>query len=187
MRGASRWGLLPLIAIAILSGFAVAWLQERWRGRVAWRVIAILLVVLVTMEALRAPLDMQRFDRIRDVHARLGHIDARAIVVFPFYPGREFHQNAPYLLDQTRHWVPMINAYSSWAPRSFHRIGPLLQSFPDETAMNELRAAGVSHVVLHRPPLERAFGAAAIAGLRAHPQLEFVFEEDGVIVYRLRR
>ncbi len=44
----------------------------------------------------------------------------------------------------------------------------------------------MSHVVLHRAPLEAAFGAQALASLRAHPDLEFVVEQDGVIIYRIR-
>ena len=53
-------------------------------------------------------------------------------------------------------------------------------------AFSEAPVIGVSHVVLHRAPLEAAFGAQALASLRAHPDLEFVVEQDGVIIYRIR-
>ena len=57
-----------------------------------------------------------RFDGIPSVHSRLATDEVKAIVVFPLYGGSQFNLNAPYLLDQTRHWKPMLNAYSSFAP-----------------------------------------------------------------------
>ena len=89
-------------------------------------------------------------------------------------------------LDQTRHWRPMVNGYSSFAPESFFQRAQRLQAFPAPETIAELRSIRVSHVVLHRAPLEAAFGAQALASLRAHPDLEFVVEQDGVIIYRIR-
>ena len=80
----------------------------------------------------------------------------------------------------------MINAYSSWAPEAFHRRAALLQSFPSEAALADLKSIGVNHAVLYRQPLEQNFGSAAVDALRNHPALEFQFEEEGIIVYRIR-
>jgi hypothetical protein len=186
IRAVSRWGLLFLIAIAVLAGFAVASLETRWRNRVWWPMAAILLVVLVTVEAIRSPLVMFRYDGIPRVHARLASEDIKAMAVFPLYGGSEFNQNAPYLLHQTRHWKPMLNAYSSFAPPLFYELAAKLQSFPDAAALQLLRQHGFSHVLLHRAPLERDYGSAAVDALRRHSELQFVFEEDGVILYRVR-
>lgn len=186
IRAASRWGLLFLIAVSILSGFAVASLQARWSQRRWWPVFAASLVVIVTLEANRAPLTMQAFGEIAAVHERLAIEPIKAMVVFPLYGGNEFNQNARYLLDQTRHWKPMLNAYSSFAPPIFFELAAALQSFPDAAAIQTLRLHGFSHALLYRAPLERDFGAAAVDALRAHPALKIVFEEDGVILYEIR-
>ena len=186
VRAAARWGTLVLIAIAILAGFAVARIEARYRTRSWWAALALGILGLVTVEAMRAPLNLVRFDRIASVHRRLAQESVTGIVVFPLYGGVQFNGNARYLLDQTRHWRPMVNGYSSFAPESFFQRAARLQSFPGPEAIQELRTIHVSHVVLHRAPLEAAFGAAAIAGLRAHPDLEFVLEQDGVIIYRIR-
>jgi hypothetical protein len=61
-----------------------------------------------------------------------------------------------------------------------------LHRFPAPAALEELRLLGVTDVLLYRAPLERDFGAAAIDALRAHPELTFVLEEDGVVWYRIR-
>jgi hypothetical protein len=186
VRAAARWGTLFLIAIAILAGFAAARLEARYRRRSWWMALAVGIIGLVTVEALRAPLSLVRFDGIPSIHRRLDQDGVTGIVVFPFYGGAQFNGNGRYLLDQTRHWKPMVNGYSSFAPDSFFQRAARLQSFPAPETIDELRSIRVSHVVLHRPPLEAAFGAQALAALRTHPDLEFVIEQDGVIIYRIR-
>jgi len=186
VRAAARWGLLLLIALAILSGFAAAWLESSSRGRAWWPAVAIAMIGLVTIEALRAPLSLTHHDGIPRVYDRLANSNVTAIVVFPLPGGTRFNQNARYMLHQTRHWRPMVNGYSGWAPESFNQRAALLQAFPSETALADLRSIGVSHAVLHRAALEEARGKAWLDALRNHPSLEFEFEEDGVIVYRIK-
>ena len=191
IRAAARWGLLFLIAIAMLSGFAVARLQQRWKAQWWWPALTFALAGLVTLEAMRAPLSLVRYEGIPAVHARLAGDDVKAIVVFPLYGRGQFQRNARYLLDQTRHWHPMINGYSSFVPTSFHERAARLQSFPDAASIQELRAIGISHVVLHRTLMVRNMGLPAVealtAQLRAHPGLEFVFDEDDVMVFKIRQ
>jgi hypothetical protein len=186
IRAASRWGVLFLTAVAMLAGFAVAWLESRWR-RYWWCMAALIaLIGIVNVEALRAPLAVVHFDGIPAVHSRLATDDVKAIVVFPLFSGRIYHGNAPYMLHQTRHWKPMLNAYSSFAPPIFFELAAKFQSFPDAASIAALRAHGFSHVVLHRAPLDRDYGKPAVDALRAHPDLDFVLEQDGVIIYRVR-
>jgi hypothetical protein len=186
IRAVARWGYLALVAVAILAGFAVARLGDGARGRWWWPAVAIAIVGLVNIEALRAPMALTRHNGIAQVHALLDRDDVNAVVVFPLYGRGQFHGNARYLLDQTRHWKPMINGYSSFVPTSFHERAAKLQTFPDAASIAELRSIQVTHVVLHRAPLVQAFGNPAIDALRTHPDLEFLAEEEGVILYRIR-
>ncbi len=189
IRVAGRWGLLALTAVAMLAGFGVARLEMVWRriplGR--WPLVAGTLLAIVTLEAARAPLALVTYEGVPGVHDRLAATAGGALVVFPLYPGGNFHLNAPYLLGQTRHFRPIVNGYSSFAPASYHARANRLQAFPAPAALDELRSIGVTDVLLYRAPLERDFGAAALDSLRANPALEFVTEEDGVIWYRLQR
>jgi hypothetical protein len=186
IRAAARWGWLALTAVAVLGGFAIAWLEGRFGARPWWMAVAIALVGIINVEALRAPLTLVRFNGIPSVHSRLATDDVKAIVVYPLFSGRIYHGNAQYMLHQTRHWKPMLNAYSSFAPPVFFEIAAKLNSFPDPVAIAELRARGFSHVVLHRAPLERDYGRDAVNALRSHPDLQFVWEQEGVIIYRVR-
>ena len=178
--------MLALTAIAILAGFAVAHVEARWQARSWWTGVALGLVGLITVEALRAPLSLVRYKGTPSVHRRLNQETVRALVVFPLYGGAHFNNNARYLLDQTLHWKPMVNGYSSFAPQAFFDRAARLQAFPAPQTIAELRSIGVSHVILHRPPLEAVFGAAPINALRVHADLEFVLEQDEVIIYRIR-
>jgi hypothetical protein len=187
IRAAARWGLLFLIAVAILAGFALAELERRWSSRRWWAAAAGVVLAMLTVEALRAPLALVRFNGIPSVHRRLNTDDVRAIVVYPLYAGERFHENAEYMLHQTRHWKPMLNAYSSFAPPIFDELAPRLQAFPEPGAIALLRAHGFSHVVIHRAAMEYDLGKAGVDGLRQHPDLEFVLEQEGVIVYRVKQ
>jgi len=186
IRAAARWGLLVIVAVAMLAGFGVAHLHARWKDRSWWPALTVALVGLVTVEAMRAPLALVRFDGIAKVHARLTRDDVHAIVVYPLYSRGQVQRNARYLLDQTRHWKPMVNGYSSFVPTTFDERAARFQSFPDAAAIQALRDIGISHVVIHRTAMEQYLSRDAINALRSHPDLEFVFEEDDVIVYRLR-
>jgi hypothetical protein len=187
IRAAARWGLLPLIAVAILAGFAVAKFDAAWRRQWWWPALAMTIIGAVNVEALRAPLNLVRFQGIPSVHNRLASAEVKAIVVYPLYGGGQFNRNAQYMLHQTRHWRPMLNAYSSFAPPIFYELAATLQTFPDARAIDALRQNGFSHVVLHRAPLEHELGKQAVDALRTHPDLEYVLEQDGVIIYRVRQ
>jgi hypothetical protein len=186
IRAAARWGTLLLMAIAILAGFTMARLDARWRSRSWWTAFVVGVVGLVTIEALRAPLTLVRFGGVPAVHRRLAQEAVTAIAVYPFYGGAQFNRNASYLLDQTQHWRPMLNGYSSFAPDSFFQRAARLRALPAAAAIAELRALHVSHVVVHRLRYDDSAGAGASAGLRTHPDLEFLLEEGDIVIYRLR-
>ena len=112
------------------------------------------------------------------------------MVVLPLYSRGQLQRNARYLLDQTRHWRPMVNGYSSFVPNSFHERAARLQSFPDAASVQELRSIGVSHVAVEPNALVQNLGRgeadALLARLRVHPDLELVFEEDELMLFKLK-
>jgi hypothetical protein len=176
IRAAARWGYLLLVAVAVLAGFGVAVLQRHFGSRSWWAALVVALVGAVTIEALRAPLALVRFEGVPSVFGRMRAHEVRAIVMYPLYQGEVFYLNARYLLDQTRHWKPLVNGYSGFAPESYVQRAARLNRFPAPEAIAELRALGVSHAMLHYRAPE----------LRSHPDLELVLEQEGWSVYRIR-
>ena len=95
IRAAARWGTLFLIAIAILAGFTMASLEAKYRTRSWWAAFAIGVIGLVTVEALRAPLNLVRFNGVAPVHRLLAQDTVTGIVVFPLYGGVQFSIEDP--------------------------------------------------------------------------------------------
>jgi hypothetical protein len=186
MRAAARWGHLALLAVAVLAGFGVATLQKRWGERRWWPALVTILLGAVTVEAMRTPLLLVPFQGIPSVHGRMARDEVHAIVLYPLYPGGAFHANARYMLYQTRHWKPIVNGYSSFAPQSFFERANRFNRFPAPEVIAEMRQIGVSHVMLEHATPESVFGRQAFVELRSHSDLEFVLDQDGWAVYRIR-
>jgi hypothetical protein len=176
IRAAARWGYLALVATAVLAGFGVAVVQRRVGTCWWWPAAVVALVGLVTIEAMRAPLALVRFDGIPSVFNRMRTDQVRAIVMYPLYYGEGFFRNGQYLVHQTRHWKPLVNGYSGFAPERYMQRAARLNRFPAPEAIAELRELGVSHAMLHQRAPE----------LRSHLDLEFVLEQDGWTVYRIK-
>ena len=185
----ARFGWLVLVASAVLAGFGLAWLRRRAASR--WpsrpRLVtgaAIGLVVLVHAEALQAPFEYHRFEGIPRAYEVVAELPDDAVLVeFPFYDPPLFHGNAIYMLYSTAHWKPLLNGYSGFAPRSYRRMARALERFPDVRALDALRTAGVTHVVVHLDEYDeddditRAIDSAGA--------FEMIAGDEDVRVYRL--
>jgi len=165
IRSVNRFGFLLIFAVAALAGFAVASLRTRTRLATT---IAIVAIVLVNVEAFRAPMQYQRFDNIPGIYTLLAHQPPTAIVAeFPFDDPHHAYEGAISMLYSTRHWRPMLNGYSGFIPPSYRDFAEKLADFPSAHALATLRAAGVTHVVVHHdrfgPMPEHVDGLTLIA------------------------
>ncbi len=165
IRSVNRFGFLLIFAVAALAGFAVASLRTRTRLATT---IAIVAIVLVNVEAFRAPMQYQRFDNIPGIYTLLAHEPPTAIVAeFPFDDPHHAYEGAISMLYSTRHWRPMLNGYSGFIPPSYRDFAEKLADFPSAHALDTLRAAGVTHVVVHQdrfgPMPEHVDGLTLIA------------------------
>lgn len=192
LRNVARWGWLALASIAILAGFGVAAIERAASMRrptlaaakVGW--VPLLLGVLVTIEAMRAPVGFTRFGGIPAIYDRLKGDSSLVLAEFPFYSGASVSQNGPYVLANTKYFRPLMNGYSSFHPESFEARGRALNSFPSEAALAELRVARVTHVTVHVHAFARRYGEAALEAIDTIADLELVAEEDGIRLYRLK-
>jgi hypothetical protein len=149
IRGTDRLGYLVIVAVALLSGYGLAFLRRRWVGTRWLAAASIAAVAVVNAEAWRAPFGYVRYEGISPIYDRLA-AERRAVVVeFPLYPHRIYFGNAQYMLNSTRHWKPLVNGYSAFIPPAYFRFLDVLESFPSPQALHALRLAGVTHVVVH--------------------------------------
>ena len=188
LRAAARFGNLFLLAMALLAGLGLAWLRRsRPRARLA-QPLAIAAIVIVNLEALRAPFDYPRFEGIPGIYRILADEPGPVVLVeTPFYPPPAIFENAEYVLNSTAHWRPLMNGYSGHTPESYRQIAWTFWYFPDDAAVAAMREAGVTHVTVH-PRRYGGEAAETIARLARHPDLELiaVSAERGIRLYRLR-
>ena len=186
VRVAARFAILFLFAVAVLAGMGASRLRRsgvfgRWATGAS---LAIL--VAVNAEAIRAPIEYRRFEGIPNLYSILAREPGRVVLVEqPFYPPEGIFENAEYVLNSTAHWRPLMNGYSGFIPQSYREYVKTFWFFPRDHAIEAMRRAGVSHVIVH---LKR-FGADAADvedALQKSPYFERIaVGSQGIALYRL--
>jgi hypothetical protein len=190
IRGASRFGQLWLVAIAILAGFGWVWLKHAL-SRVAIpspRTVVLplgaALLIGVHAEALRAPISYTEFRGIPAAWDEVRNIgDGAVIACFPFYPRELVHSNARYSLYSTRFFKPMLNGYSGFRPQSYLRHAEALRPFPDQASIDYLREVGVTHVVVEG----HLMSDSRLSALGGFPDLRLTFTDGSLRIYALEQ
>ena len=185
VRGAARFGYLLLVAVAALSGFGLAHLRARWVGRPWLTATCVGLVVLVNLEALRAPITYRPFEGIPRIYQSLAAEPRTVIAEFPFFPPEGIFRNAEYMLNSTSHWRPLLNGYSGFAPVSYVDHYRALRDFPDAVSIAALRTSGVTHTVVHLTMYEPAASREMMSNLQMAEGLTLIADENGIRIYRL--
>jgi hypothetical protein len=188
LRASSRFGNLFLLGMAVLAAYGLAWLRPRLPARWAPAVV-VALVVLANVEALRAPFQYTRFAGIPPIYGLLAEEPGRVVLVeVPFYPPQGVFENGTYVLNSTAHWRPLMNGYSGYTPGTYRKNAETFWYFPREHAIQAMRQAGATHVMIH----PHAFGnedeqAQMWKDVAASPYLERIATTPGgPALYRLK-
>ena len=182
IRTTSRFGYLGFVGMAILAGYGVALLRRRLGPSVVGVVVASLAVVAVAVEPLAAPITYETFHGVRPIYTLVRTEPDAVVVELPFPPSENLHRNAPYLLNSTAHWKPMLNGYSGFTPPSYTAHYVSLADFPSDRSISALRQAGVTHVFVHLD----GFDQATVAQMEGRPELQRVASDGQVTLFRLR-
>ena len=181
LRAAARFGNLFLLSIAVLAGIGLS------RLRVS-AAVAAGLIALVNVESLQAPFAYQPFHGIPGIYRPLADEPGPVILVEqPFYPRSGIFRNADYVLASTAHWRPLMNGYSGYTPASYQRYAAAFWYFPQEWAIQAMKDAGVTHVMVHNAAfLEDHQDVVEMLTGRADLELIAV-GPAGLRLYRLKR
>lgn len=171
---------LVLLMIAVVAGFGLAGLLRRCSPR-AGAAVAMAALVVVNVEALRAPLAYEPFSSIPAVYDTLAH-GRGAVVELPLWEPALIQGNAPYMLASTRYWRPMLNGYSGFRPASYEATYASVAGFPDAASLVALHQRGVTAVIVHRDLL----APARLTAIGRVTSLELAAEEGAIAIYRLR-
>jgi hypothetical protein len=152
-------------------------------------VIAVALVVVANVEALRAPLHYTRFTGIPPIYSLLRDEPGRVVLVeVPFYPPQGVFENGTYVLNSTAHWRPLMNGYSGYTPGAYRKFAETFWYFPREHAIQAMRRAGATHVMIHPDGFGNADEQAQMwKDVAASPYLERIATTPGgPALYRLK-
>jgi hypothetical protein len=83
------------------------------------------------------------------------------VIELPLPMRRGAFFNAPFMLNSTAHWKPMVNGYSGFVPDSYVEHYNQLHTFPASETIAALQRLGVTHAFVHRD----ALGASKTADL----------------------
>ena len=189
IRAAARFGNLFLLAVSLLAAIGLANLRKATRYRRPIELCAIAAVVLVNVEALRAPFGYRRWDGIPKIYEVLAREPGPVVLAeMPFYPTRTVFENAEYVVNSTAHWRPLMNGYSGYTPPTYVEAAAVMSQFPEPQAFAPMIATGVTHVTVH----PKRFGRGApeiIEELSRRNDFELIGidEKSGIRLYRYVR
>lgn len=150
LRAAARFGNLFLLGMSVLAGIGFALLRGRQARSRAATIAAGLVLLAANVESLRAPFEYRRFAGIPHIYELLASEPGPVVLAeVPFYPRQAVFENSEYVLNSTLHWRPLMNGYSGYTPDSYARYAEVFWYFPDEHAVQAMRSAGVTHVMVH--------------------------------------
>jgi hypothetical protein len=191
LRVAARFGNLFLLGMAGLAGYGLLQIQRTLGSRPAAArraapVVVVVLLVGANLESLRAPFRYQPFGGIPRLYSLLKSEPRVVLAEVPFYPRQATFENAEYVLNSTAHWRPLMNGYSGYTPASYVKFADAFWYFPRDYAIDAMRRAGVTHVMVH----PARFGNEAeemIRMLNGRTDLELMgVGTRGLRLYRLR-
>jgi hypothetical protein len=180
IRVVSRFGWLTLFALPMLAGFALAALRAR-ASQAAGAALVVTAGLLVTVEALRAPMGFTVYEGIPRIYDRVAAMDDVVLAELPFPPREAIQDNGPSVLYSAWHLKPLLNGYSGFTPASYALHAEVMRLFPSSDAVRSLRAIGVTHVLVHK----RRVPAELVSRSAASPDLTLVADAGDQVLYAL--
>jgi hypothetical protein len=193
LRVPARFAVLLMLALAVLSGWGLARLEARLRGR-AWRAAltgGLGLLVLAESAMLPLPLAPVRVGRsIPSVYSILKDMPGRTVLIevpMPASDGDEFHESLP-MYYSLFHRKRIVNGYNGYAPPGYRIVREAMEDFPSAATFDLLRQLEVDVVLIHTRGYRDDRGKRALLDMSAFPaEAKLVARTaDGDHLYRIR-
>ena len=186
LRAAARFGNLFLLGMSVLAGLGLAWVRQRYQTSRAGAVLGVAAVLLANGEALRAPFEYRVFTGIPRLYSLLADEPRVVLAEVPFFPPQAVFENAEYVLNSTAHWKPLMNGYSGYTPASYTEYADVFWYFPRDYAIDAMKRAGVTHVMVH-PDRFGGEGADVLRAVEKRADFELMGAGPrGLRLYRIR-
>jgi hypothetical protein len=190
LRVPARFSILAGLALAILAGLAVARILDRVRG---WRLPVWAGLAALAIVDLLPRLELEPvWHEPPAIYAGLPSSPPAVLAEFPAPPDwRTFWFDARYIYFSTFHWQRLVNGNSGVSPPSYLDFIDHAQTFPDDEAIEYLRARGVQYIGVHGAFYAPDDWRRIQAALAARADLEVVttaaWQGSESRLYRLKR
>jgi hypothetical protein len=149
LRAPSRFGLVVVFSLAVMSAFAVRALLDPLSSRARAPVAGALLAAAI-LELNVLPFPWERAPVVPSPYRMLASLPVAPVAEFPFYGERiAFPLHAQYMLFSTTHWMPLVNGYSDVIPLDFRQSAAVLAGFPSREAFAVLAHHRVRYIAVH--------------------------------------
>lgn len=185
VRAVDRFGQVALLMLAVVAGFGVAAMSARWRASRLWPAIAAGVFVLVNGEAIRIPVGYIWFEGVPAVYDVLAAEPGGVVAEVPFPMPQQWFLNAPYMVNSTKHWRPLLNGYSGFRPASYDEAYEAVRAFPSPDSLIALHQLGVTHVVVHQRAFNNGGSDDRYNPFEQVPTLRLLARDDDILIYRL--
>ncbi|MBA2260380.1 MAG: hypothetical protein H0W18_15925 [Acidobacteria bacterium] len=185
IRVPSRFVILLVLALAVLSALAIEWITGRLPARTRrWTVAAVALLMLG--EFAIAPLDVVSLSTRPAAAERWLADQPKPFVVAEVPMSGAPREQTRYMLHSMAHWQNTVHGYSGIEPPQHTALYAAMKSFPDTASVAQLRAFGVTYIVVHIDGYPADRWPAVESGLSGHAALDQVFQDARSRVYRVR-
>ena len=147
LRSPARFAALVALTLAILAGFGARRVLA-WRTSGVYRRIAFAaLIALVLIEAWPSLALTPVWRDPPEMYRLMKYVPNAVLAEMPMLPDET--SNIPYMYFSTWHWLPMVNGYSGFVPKSYQDLRRDIALFPAAEAVDALRRRGVTHVTVN--------------------------------------
>lgn len=161
MRVPSRFTLLLVFCLAILSAYGIRVLMQRYRetGKRAYLYACAILPLFFVVESSITPIRTVQPDTLAPVYGWLK--DQPRNVVITEIPFRDPYQ-ADYMFYSIAHWKTLTNGYSGYTPRYAADFTKRLETFPDPASVRKIMETS-DYLIVHKA----LFGPEQITRIQA--------------------
>lgn len=186
LQAPSRFGILTILALAVLSALLLAEAGRRLSKRAAGRLTLGCIAALV-LELAVVPVPLVATYEPDPAYRLLARLPRAPLVEFPFFGERhEFWRHTEYVLNSVHHWQPLLNGYSDYFPADYRDMAPVLARFPSPDAYAVLEARRVRYLAFQLRLYDRATLPALERALREGPvPLRLLSRSQSVWLYEV--
>jgi hypothetical protein len=192
LRAPSRLSVMMMIALAMMTGWAVAALMEKPRKLWHKKAIPLLAGILILIDYASIPLPLGTSPRLKKIPEIYGYVKAlpagSSLIELPMPPNPVADRGREALLMyySTFHRKKIVNGYSGFMPPGYTVIYESMEAFPSVETFRLLRDLEVEYVLIHTQGFRADKGKQMVANLRAFAEsLELKAAAEGDFLYRL--